>query len=51
MLHLEETGKVPGISEILLVDPSHAMATLAQRTVGDAFPDAAIRIGNCRIED
>ena len=51
LLHLMETGKVPGISEILLVDPSPAMAALAQRVAGEAFPDATISVENCRIQD
>jgi SAM-dependent methyltransferase len=51
LLHLMETGKVPGISEILLVDPSPAMAELAQRSAVETFPDTTIRIENCRIQD
>jgi SAM-dependent methyltransferase len=49
--HLLSTGKVPGISEILLVDPSPAMARLARETIGSAFPDATITVENCRIQD
>jgi hypothetical protein len=47
----KETGKAQGINEVLLVDPSPAMAKLAQRTVGEAFPDATVSIENCRIQD
>jgi len=50
LTHLLDTKKVPGISEILLIDPSPAMAALAQETVGSAFPDAAIGIENSRIQ-
>jgi SAM-dependent methyltransferase len=49
--HLVETKRVPGISEVLLVDPSPAMAALAQKTVGSAFPDTVISIENGRIQD
>jgi len=48
---LLETKKIPGTSEILLVEPSPAMAELAEKTVRAAFPEAAIRIENCRIQD
>ncbi|MFA4876800.1 MAG: class I SAM-dependent methyltransferase [Methanoregula sp.] len=51
LTHLIETEKIPGIEEILLVDPSPAMAALARETVRSAFPDADIRIGNGRIQD
>jgi SAM-dependent methyltransferase len=49
--HLYSTGKVPGFSEVLLVDPSPAMAGLAQETVGSAFPDVTAAVENCRIQD
>ncbi len=48
---LLETKKIPGTSEILLVEPSLAMAELAEKTVRAAFPEAAISIENCRIQD
>lgn len=51
LAHLLETGKVPGVREILLVEPSPAMADLARETVGTAFPDAVITSENCRIQD
>ncbi len=49
--HLRETGTIPGIAEILLVDPSPAMAALAEKTVRAAFPDAAVSVENGRIQD
>lgn len=51
LTHLVETGKIPGISDILLIDPSPAMAALAQKTVGSAFPDAGTEIENSRIQN
>jgi SAM-dependent methyltransferase len=51
LAHLLETKKISGISEVLLVDPSPAMATLAEKTVRAAFPDVAIRIDNGKIQD
>jgi hypothetical protein len=49
--HLQDCGKIPCISEILLVDPSSAMAALAEKTVRAAFPEAGISIENSRIQD
>jgi SAM-dependent methyltransferase len=49
--HLRETGKIPGISDILLVDPSPAMAALAEKTVRAAFPGVPISTENGRIQD
>jgi SAM-dependent methyltransferase len=40
--HLRKTGKAAGIDEVLLIDPSPAMLRLAERTVGEAFPDATV---------
>jgi SAM-dependent methyltransferase len=51
LLHLFTTGKVRGIRELLLVDPSPAMAELAGKTLGSAFPEVQIRVENCRIQD
>jgi len=48
---LLECRKIPGITEILLVDPSPAMAALAESTVRAAFPDVPIRIESCRIQE
>ena len=48
---LLENKKIPGISEILLVEPSPAMAALAKNTLRAAFPDALISIECCRIQD
>ncbi|MFA4861323.1 class I SAM-dependent methyltransferase [Methanoregula sp.] len=48
---LLESKKITGISEILLVDPSPAMATLAEKTLRAAFPDAPISIECSRIQD
>ncbi|MCK9630857.1 MAG: class I SAM-dependent methyltransferase [Methanoregula sp.] len=49
--HLRECGKIPGFDEILLVDPSPAMANLAESTLRAAFPDVPITTGVCRIQD
>jgi len=49
--HLLECRKIPGISEILLVDPSPAMAALAENTIRAAFPDIPVRIESCRIQE
>lgn len=49
--NLLETKKIPGIREILLVDPSPAMATLAGKTVSEAFSGTPVSIGNSRIQD
>ncbi len=51
LTHLRETGKVPDFCEILLIEPSPAMAALAQKTVRSGFPDAKIRVINSRIQD
>lgn len=48
---LLESKKIPGIREILLVDPSPAMAALAEKTVRAAFPEAGISIENGWIQD
>lgn len=49
--NLVETKKVTGIHEVLLVDPSPAMAALAEKTVRAAFPEAAVSIEHGRIQD
>jgi len=49
--HLLETKRIPKISEVWLIDPSPAMAALAEKTVRAAFPDVAIRSEVCRIQD
>ncbi len=49
--NLVRTNKVPGISEILLIDPSPAMADLAKKTVCNAFPDVPVTVESCRIQD
>lgn len=49
--HLLSEKKIPGIEEIILVDPSAAMAELAEKTVRDAFPGVCITIENVRIQD
>ncbi len=48
---LIDSGKVPGFSEILLIDPSTAMIELAKDSVSAAFPDVLIKTENARIED
>ncbi|PWR76322.1 class I SAM-dependent methyltransferase [Methanospirillum stamsii] len=49
--HLLETGKVPGFLEILLIDPSSAMISMAREKVSAAFPDVLITTDNARIQD
>ncbi|HWQ67292.1 MAG TPA: class I SAM-dependent methyltransferase [Methanospirillum sp.] len=49
--HLIESGKVPGISEILLIDSSPAMIALAQQNIEAAFPKVQITTENARIQD
>ncbi len=49
--HLQETGKVDCIGEVLLIDPSPAMARLASSTVQSAFPDTRVDVANMRVED
>ena len=51
LTHLVDTGKVPGLAEILLIDPSPAMATLADNTVSSVFPDVEVRVMNSRIQN
>jgi len=48
--HLIESGKVPGFSEILLIDPSIAMINLAKKNVASAFPTITITTVNARIQ-
>ncbi|MBU0716581.1 MAG: methyltransferase [Verrucomicrobia bacterium] len=48
--HLQATGKIEEIGEILLVDPSPAMLALAKETVGKTIPSACIKTLNHRIE-
>jgi hypothetical protein len=48
---LVEAGKVPGIDELLLVEPSPAMLETARETVGRAFPGTRIVTENCRIQE
>ena len=49
--NLVRTNKIPGIGEILLIDPSPAMVNLAKKTVSEAFPDVRITVESCRIQD
>jgi len=49
--HLQDTGRVTEIAEVLLIDPSPAMVALAEKTVRDAFPDVRIKTVNSRIQD
>jgi len=51
LLSLVESGKVPGFSEILLIDSSPAMITLAKKNVESAFPGVLIKTDNARIQD
>lgn len=49
--HLAGTGKIRSFAEVLLIDPSPAMASLAEKTVRAAFPDITVRIGHGKIQD
>lgn len=51
LLHLIDSGKVPGFSEILLIDSSPAMIALAQKNSEYAFPGVHIITENARIQD
>jgi SAM-dependent methyltransferase len=51
LANLLQGKKIPGIAEILLIDPSPAMAALAKTTVQAAFPEAAVSIEHGRIQD
>ena len=48
---LLKSGKVPGISEILLIDPSPAMIELALMNVNTAFPGTSVKTENTKIQD
>lgn len=48
--HLKAMGKISAIGEVLLVDPSPAMLTLAEETVGKMIPSERIKTLNQRIE-
>jgi SAM-dependent methyltransferase len=47
---LLKSGNIPGVDEILLIDPSEGMLSLARENVGNAFPEARIRLSQTRIE-
>ena len=49
--HLVETGKAPGIGEVLLIEPSQAMADLALKTVRSGVPGADVVVRNYRIQN
>lgn len=49
--YLASSKRIPGIREIILIDPSPAMAILAEKTVRAAFPDAPISIEHGRIQE
>lgn len=51
LLKLRESGKVGDIEEIMLVDSSPAMLSLAKETVGKHFDPALIRTANIRIQE
>jgi hypothetical protein len=51
LTHLLEIGKIDKIKEVLLIDSSEAMITLAKKTVAEAFPGVLINTENCRIQD
>ncbi|MDD4454883.1 MAG: class I SAM-dependent methyltransferase [Candidatus Methanomethylophilaceae archaeon] len=48
---LLDTGRVTEVGEVLLIDPSIAMVSLAEKTVRAAFPDLRIETANSRIQD
>jgi len=51
LTRLLSSCKVPGVAEVLLVDPSRAMLDLAEKTVRSAHPDIPIRTDHTRIQD
>jgi SAM-dependent methyltransferase len=48
---LINSGKVPGFSEIMLIDSSPAMITLAKEKIEASFPGVLITTVNARIQD
>ncbi len=51
LTHLQETGTIGEIDEVMLVDASPAMLELAEATVGKAFPNVRVKTANHRIEE
>lgn len=49
--HLLATGRIDELREILLVDSSDAMITLAKKNIVESFPDTLVRTENCRVQD
>lgn len=49
--NLIDSGKVPGFTEIFLIDSSPAMIAMAREKVSGAFPDVHITTENARIQD
>lgn len=49
--HLVNSGKIPGYSEILLIDPSSAMVRLASEKISSVFPDAVIKSVHTKIQE
>jgi hypothetical protein len=48
---LESAGKITGVEDVMLMDPSPGMLDLAQRNVGQAFPGAAVTLVQAKLED
>lgn len=51
LTRIASSNKTPGVSEVLLIDPSPAMLDLAEQTVRRAHPDVKILTANTRIQD
>ncbi len=51
LTRLVDAGNVPGAREVLLIEPSPAMAALAEETVLAALPGVDIAVRNSRMED
>ena len=50
LLELQKSGLIPGVEEILLIDPSDAMLKLARENAIKAFPHAKVTLLHGRIE-
>ncbi|QXO94564.1 class I SAM-dependent methyltransferase [Methanospirillum purgamenti] len=49
--HLVNSKKIPGLSEILLIDSSPAMISIAEEKVSKAFPDVLIKADHAKIQN
>jgi len=50
LTELLQAGRITSVAEILLIDPSAGMLTLAENKVREAFPEASVKLSQSRIE-